>query len=90
MKLMIISSLTALALMSGIAMASSSYCNEPKSQWMSAASIKAKVTKMGYRVRKIEVDDGCYEAYATDSKGRRMEIYLNPATAAVVKMERDD
>jgi hypothetical protein len=37
-----------------------------------------------------EVDDGCYEAYAIDDKGRRMEIYINPVTAAVVKMKQDD
>jgi len=90
MKLKIMTAITAVALMSGSAMASSSYCNEPKSSWMSVNSIKAKVTKMGYKVRKIEIDDGCYEAYAIDSKGLRMEIYLNPATAAIVRMERDD
>ena len=90
MKLKIMTALTALTLMSGAAMASSIYCNAPKSKWMSVAAIKAKVTRMGYKVRKIEVDDGCYEAYAIDANGRRMEIYLNPATAAVVKMERDD
>lgn len=90
MKTFTVVTIAAMTLISGTAMASSTYCNEPKSKWMSVGSIKAKVTSMGYKVRKIEVDDGCYEAYATDSSGRRMEIYLNPVTAEVVKMKEDD
>lgn len=82
--------IAALALMSGSALASSDKCNEPRDKWMSMDQARAKVVAMGYEVRKLKVDDGCYEAYATDSKGRRMEIYLNPVTAAVVKMKEDD
>jgi hypothetical protein len=87
------SALVALAtatMISGTAQASSSYCNEPRSKWMSMDQARASVTKMGYKVRKVEVDDGCYEAYAIDGDGRRMEIYINPVTAAIVKIEQDD
>ena len=78
-----------LALMSGTAMASSTQCNEPKDKWMSVEEATAKVTAMGYDVRKMKVDDGCYEAYGIKD-GRKYEVYINPVTAEVVKLEQDD
>jgi hypothetical protein len=89
MKTTAILALASLALMSGTALASSSDCNEPRDKWMSMDQARAKITAMGYDVRKLEVDDGCYEAYATKD-GKRLEIYLNPVTAEVVKMKEDD
>ncbi|MEE4235968.1 MAG: PepSY domain-containing protein [Anderseniella sp.] len=89
MKTTAILALASLALMSGTALASSSDCNEPRDKWMSMDQARAKVTAMGYDVRKLEVDDGCYEAYATKD-GKRLEIYLNPVTAEIVKMKEDD
>jgi hypothetical protein len=90
MKTTALLTLATVTMITGTAHASSSYCNEPRSKWMSMDEARASVTKMGYKVRKMEVDDGCYEAYAIDDKGRRMEIYINPVTAAVVKMKQDD
>jgi len=81
--------IAALALMSGSALASSDKCNEPKDKWMSMDDAKAKVVAMGYEVRKLKVEDGCYEAYAIkDSK--KYELYMNPVTAEVVEMKEDD
>ena len=40
------------------------------------AAIEAKLTGMGYEVRKIETEDGMYEAYALKD-GERYEIYLD-------------
>ena len=51
-------------------------------------AITAKLSEQGYVVRKIERDDGLYEAYATRN-GERYEIYLDSALE-VVKTERDD
>ena len=90
MKTAALITLAALTAVTGTAHASSSYCTEPRSKWMSMDEARATVTKMGYKVRKVDVDDGCYEAYAIDDKGRRVEIYINPVTAAIVKMKQDD
>ena len=90
MKTAALITLAALTAVNGTAHASSSYCNEPRSKWMSMDEARASVTNMGFKVRKVEVDDGCYEAYAIDDKGRRVEIYINPVTAAIVKMKQDD
>jgi hypothetical protein len=89
MKTRTLITIAALAMMSGTALASSSDCNEPKDKWMSMDEARAKVVSMGYDVRKIKVEDGCYEAYATRD-GKKLEIYMNPVTAEVVKMKEDD
>ena len=34
----------------------------------------------GWDVRSIKTEDGCYEAYAIDAKGKRVEAYFNPQT----------
>ena len=57
-------------------------------QKLSSKAIKAKATEMGYDVRKVESDDGCYEVYATGENGTRVEIYMNPVTGAVVKIKK--
>ena len=40
------------------------------------AQIRATLTEQGYEVRKIEVEDGMYEAYALKD-GKKLEIYMN-------------
>ncbi|PCJ36084.1 MAG: hypothetical protein COA93_01940 [Alphaproteobacteria bacterium] len=57
-----------------------------KSKWMSKDVITQSLTSQGYKVKKIEKEDGCYEAYVKKD-GKKYEIYLNPITGAVVKTE---
>lgn len=63
-------------------------CRNTSGQQMSVQDITAKVTGMGYSVRKVERDDGCYEVKATDSSGARVELKLHPATGVIVKAEK--
>ena len=73
------------------AAASSKNCgNAAQSQWLSIADITTKATGMGYKVRQVKVEDGCYEIYALDKDGKRVEAYLNPVTAEVVETKLDD
>ena len=62
----------------------------PKDQWMSMEQVRSKATELGYDVRKIKVEDGCYEAYAIDKNGNRVEAYFDPATGEIVKTKTDD
>ena len=59
--------------------------NTPRDKWLSEAAIKAKVGELGYEVRKIEAEKGCYEIKATDKNGAKTELYVNPATGEIVK-----
>ncbi len=61
------------------------YCAKTSGQWMSKSAAKGKATDMGYDVRRVKRENGCYEIYAIGKNGARVEIYMNPVTGAVVK-----
>jgi len=61
----------------------------PKSQWMSQDEAKSKAEAMGYEVRRIKVEDSCYEVYAIAKGGKRSEILRNPVTGEIVGNERN-
>ncbi len=77
----------ALALMalSSAALASPS-CDVPKEKWMKEADFKDKLKQQGYQIKTFKVTKGnCYEIYGTDKAGKKVEIYFNPETAAVLE-----
>ena len=51
--------------------------------------IRQTLEDMGYEVRKIETEDGEYEAYAMKD-GQRLEIFVNPAEGWVSRIKEDD
>jgi hypothetical protein len=52
----------------------------PQSGWKSQESLKTKLVKEGWTVRKSKVDGGCYEVYGTTPKGEKVEAYFHPVT----------
>ncbi len=62
----------------------------PRDQWMSEEEVKARATELGYEVRRVETDDGCYEVDAIDRNGVRLEIDFHPVTGALVSSKDDD
>lgn len=54
---------------------------------LSVQQITEKVTGMGYQVRAVEQDDGCFEVKATDANGARVEFKLHPVTGETVRRE---
>lgn len=59
--------------------------NTPREQWLTEAIINTKVTALGYEVRKIKAEKGCYEVEGIDKNGAKVELYVHPATGEVVK-----
>ena len=59
----------------------------PREQWMSVDQLKGKLGEQGYTVKKIEIEDDCAEAKVRDKDGKTAELYVDPATGAVVKRE---
>ena len=49
-----------------------------KSQWKTKKEVKEFILLQGYEVRKLEVEDGCYEVYAKKD-GKRFELFVNPS-----------
>jgi hypothetical protein len=64
--------------------------NAPRDQWLTEDAVKATLAAQNYDVRSMKVEDGCYEAYAIDKTGARVEVYLNPVSGAVVETKVDD
>lgn len=58
--------------------------NRPQSEWKSTADVKAHFTAQGYTVGKVKVGGSCYEVYAKDKAGKRVELFVNPVNATVV------
>ena len=54
---------------------------------LSVQAITQKATGMGYDVRKVAREDGCFEVYAIGKNGARVEIYMNPVTGDVLKIK---
>ena len=48
--------------------------------WQSQEALEELLTEQGWKVRRIKVDGGCYEVYALDDKGERVEAYFHPQT----------
>lgn len=52
----------------------------PRENWKSSEELKTKLTGEGWDVRFIKEDGGCWEVYALDSNGNRVEAYFHPVT----------
>jgi hypothetical protein len=55
-----------------------------KDGWQPAAKLEQMLKDKGWQVRRIKEDGGCYEVYALDDKGQRVEAYFHPVTLAPV------
>jgi hypothetical protein len=56
----------------------------PKEKWQPQEKLSALLKGKGWEVRRIKEDGGCYEVYALDDKGSRVEAYFHPVTLAPV------
>ena len=62
-------------------------CFVPMADWQPRDAVVAKAAENGWTVRRIKIDDGCYEIKGTDAEGRRIEVKLHPQTLDVVEYE---
>jgi hypothetical protein len=56
----------------------------PMEKWQRPSALEKKLVDMQWKVRRIKVDGGCYEVYALNEKGLRVEAYFHPVTLAPV------
>lgn len=61
----------------------------PESGWQTKEKLESMLKEKGWKVRRIKVDGGCYEVYALNEQGKRVEAYFHPVTLASVPTERD-
>lgn len=65
-------------------------CTVPMSQWQSRDAVRDWAERQGWNVRRIKIDDGCYEIRGRDQSGREIEVKVDPASFAIVKFEYED
>lgn len=52
----------------------------PKEQWRPHTELQEKLTKEGWVIRRMEKTATCYEVYAKDPQGKRVEAFFDPVT----------
>lgn len=62
-------------------------CRAPMSSWKPREAVEAEALSMGWQVRRVRTDDGCYQVYARDSHGNDIVAKFDPATLNVRTIE---
>ncbi|MBX9459370.1 MAG: PepSY domain-containing protein [Rhizobium sp.] len=80
----------ALALMAATSVQAGDDCDVPIARWQMREAVRAMAADRGWTLRRIKIDDGCYEVHGIDSQGRRFEAKIDPATLEVIEIEDHD
>ena len=78
-----------LALPAGVALADDD-CFVPMAEWQPREAAAAFAAQQGWTVRRIKIDDGCYEIDGIDAEGRAIEAKLNPGNLQIIELEFDE
>jgi hypothetical protein len=77
------------ALPAGAALADDD-CFVPMTDWQPREAVARFATAQGWEVRRIRIDDGCYDIDGRDAQGRAIEVKLHPGTLQIVEFEFGD
>lgn len=77
----------ALAVMSATAAQARDDCDVAIANWQPREAVRAMAHDRGWRLKRIKIDDGCYEVYGIDRNGRRFEAKIDPATLELIEIE---
>lgn len=62
-------------------------CFVPMENWQPRDAVAELAKGNGWTVRRIKIDDGCYEIKGRDATGRQIEVTVHPATLDVIEFE---
>jgi hypothetical protein len=65
-------------------------CSVPMTDWQPRDAVQRMAEKQGWTVRRIKIDDGCYEIDGLDAQGRPVEATVDPATLTIISLEYED
>jgi len=72
------------------AMSGDSDCYVPMTDWKPKAAVQKMIEDQGWTVRRIKIDNGCYEVYVFDSNGAEIEARVNPSTLEILSTEEEN
>lgn len=70
-----------------VALAAANCKAYPKAEWASEETLKQALLDEGYKIKKFKIDGDCYEIYGRNKEGKKVEIYFDMKTLAIVKAE---
>lgn len=73
----------------GVALADDD-CFAPMADWQPREAVARMADDNGWTVRRIKIDDGCYEIDGRDAEGRPIEVTVHPTTLQVLDLEYED
>lgn len=76
--------ITAALLAATPAFATATCPDTPKDKWLRAEEIQQRIEKKGYEVRRVKKEGACFEVKAAKD-GKRVELYVSPADAAILR-----
>lgn len=62
-------------------------CFVPMADWQPREAVARLAEENGWTIRRIKIDDGCYEINGSDAEGRRIEVTVHPGTLEVLDIE---
>lgn len=62
-------------------------CVDPVAEWQPKEELRQMMESKGWQVKRIKVDDGCYEVKGLDRDGHEVEGKFSPATLKIVELE---
>jgi hypothetical protein len=71
---------TAAILLAGPAFAANGCSTAPAASFKPQSDLQAMLKADGLTVRQIKTENGCYEVYATDAAGKRVNVAYNAET----------
>jgi len=86
-RTVLIAAILSSALASPVALAREDDCKVPMAQWQPREAVEQMAKAQGWTVRRIKVDDGCYQIRGRDGNGREFEAKVDPGSLAVVRIK---
>lgn len=62
-------------------------CDDPVASWQPRDNLRQQLENNGWKVKRIRVDDGCYEVRGIDRNGNRFEAKFSPASLDIRELE---
>lgn len=65
-------------------------CDVPIERWQTREAVTRMARQKGWDLKRVKIDDGCYEIRGEDAQGRTFKAKLDPETLEIVKIKYRD
>jgi hypothetical protein len=59
----------------------------PSSEWSKQQDLEQALTDEGYTIKELKIDHHCYEMYGKNKQGKKVEIYFDMKSLAIIAAE---